>query len=66
MLSSEDEESNDIIHRRVRRVRTLFSREDRGAEDCEQQLSQEMESKEPDGPDLQKVEVGTRCHSVFH
>ncbi|XP_051937360.1 sentrin-specific protease 7 isoform X1 [Hippocampus zosterae] len=57
VLSSEDEESNDFIHRRVRRARTLFSQEDRGAEDCEQHLLQELESKEPDGPDLQKVEV---------
>ncbi|XP_077436916.1 sentrin-specific protease 7 isoform X2 [Vanacampus margaritifer] len=58
VLSSDDEESSNVIRRRVRHLRrTLFSAGDADAGHRGQLSSQEIVSKKPDGPDLQNVEV---------
>ncbi|XP_037095610.1 sentrin-specific protease 7 [Syngnathus acus] len=57
VLSSDDEESGDVIRRRVKNVRTLLLAGDAKDEDHGQHLAQDIESKEPDGPDVQNVEV---------
>ncbi|XP_077392132.1 sentrin-specific protease 7 isoform X1 [Festucalex cinctus] len=59
VLSSDDEESDNVIRRRVRDSRrTLFSAGDADAGGhCGQHSSQEIVSKKPDSPGLQNAEV---------